>query len=88
MSLPAWATLDRLIDLILLIMAVEFAGLSWRRRARGAGATIDAFFALAPGACLAAALRVAVAGGPEIWILAWLGAALPVHIADLWRRRF
>jgi hypothetical protein len=76
------------IDAILLLVALEFAVLAWRRRraARPAAAIADIALALAPGACLLLALRAALTGAPWTLIAAWLAAALPFHIADLIRR--
>jgi hypothetical protein len=48
----------RAVDLILLFMGAEFAFLCWRGRSRQQpGAILDRLFALAPGACLALAVR-------------------------------
>jgi hypothetical protein len=80
----------RAIDLVLALIALEFAVLAWRRR-RGASpgaAILDVVFWLAPGACLLMALRCALTGASWTFIWAWLAAALPLHVADLIRRRF
>jgi len=75
-------------DVILAAMAVEFLILVVRApaavRARRA-ATLA--IALAPGACLALALRFALTGAPWPWIAAALAASLPLHWWDLARRR-
>jgi len=76
------------IDLVLVLVAVEFAVLAWRRRSpRPGAAAIDTALALAPGVCLLLALRAALTGAPWTHVAAWLAAALPVHVADLIRRR-
>jgi hypothetical protein len=78
----------RVVDFILLIIALEFAVLLWRRRAGGVGPrALDLFFTLAPGACILIALRCALTGTGVIWIAFWLGASFPIHLGDLWRRR-
>ncbi len=77
----------RIADLILLILAAEFAFLSCRATPgrRGAG-MVELIFRLAPGACLLLALRAALTGASWIWIAAWLAASLPLHLGDLLRR--
>jgi hypothetical protein len=78
----------RVVDFILLIIALEFAALLWRGRAAGLRLrALDLFFTLAPGACILIALRCALTGAGFIWIAFWLGASFPVHLGDLWRRR-
>lgn len=75
-------------DVILLFMLVEFVFLRWRSRSRRRpGATADLLFAIAPGVCLALALRAALTGSSVVWILAPLAASLPVHLVDMARRR-
>jgi hypothetical protein len=81
-------TSGRAVDLVLFFMGAEFALLSWRGRARHQpGATLDRLFALAPGACLALAVRAGLTGAGWVWIGLWLAASLPFHLADLTRRR-
>jgi hypothetical protein len=81
-------TSGRVVDLILLVMALEFAVLTWRGRARRQpGAMLNRLFALAPGACLVLAVRAALTGAGWIWIGFWLAASLPFHLADLARRQ-
>ncbi len=48
---------------------------------------IDLLFALAPGVCLMLALRIALGGYDAAWIIAFLSASLPLHLADLARRK-
>ncbi len=75
-------------DLILLFMAAEFIVLSWRgRNRRRPGALADRLFAIGPGVCLVLALRAVMTGSAVVWILAPLAVSLPVHLADLARRR-
>jgi hypothetical protein len=69
-------------------MVGEFALLCWRWGSRDrAGAALDAFCTLAPGACLLLALRAALTGSGWVWVAAFLTLSLPIHIADLARRR-
>ncbi len=76
----------RVADLILLVMAVEFAFLWWRGRARKQLA-VELLFAIGPGACIVLALRAALTGAGPLWIGAALTASLPLHLADIARRR-
>ncbi|WP_293899367.1 hypothetical protein [Phenylobacterium sp.] len=76
------------VDLVLLFMAAEFAFLCWRGRTRRRpGATLDRLLAIAPGACLAMAVRAGLTGADWMWIGLWLAASLPFHLGDLARRR-
>ncbi len=74
------------IDLVLLVIALEFAGLlvlrlqTWRRAAP------DLFMALMPGVLLLVALRLALTGAGWEWIALAVAASFPIHIADLVRR--
>lgn len=78
----------RVIDLVLAVMAAEFGWLSWRRR-RSARPTrlVDLFCTLAPGALLALALRVALTSRDWMWIAGLLAVSMPIHVADVRRRR-
>ena len=88
MDLKSFFSSGRVADLLLLVMAAEFVGLALRApRARRRVVVTDLLFALAPGACLTLAMRLALTGAPWPWIAACLTAALPVHIIDLVRRR-
>jgi hypothetical protein len=87
-SFAALFTSGRIADLILLTVALEFAIFAWRGRGPGlAAVALDLVFALAPGACLVAALRVALTGASWIGVAVWVTLALPFHIGDVWRRR-
>lgn len=75
--------LPTLVDVVLLIVAVEFVALALLRRRFAGGLTIPQIAAnLAAGACL---LMVARAGlrGDEAWALMWLAAAGVAHTLDL-----
>lgn len=79
----------RLVDLILVLMAVEAIALLvlWRRQARGVPPA-QLLANLAAGGSLLLALRAALTGAHWPWLGLWLTAALIGHLADLglrWR---
>jgi hypothetical protein len=77
----------RVIDLILAVIAAEFAivaALATPKERRRT--TVDLLFALAPGACLLLALKGALAGAPWTVLAAWLALSFPIQIVDLIRR--
>lgn len=83
----AWFASGRIVDAILVFMAVEAALLVAYRVRTGRGiATADLLANLAAGATLLLALRAALVGGAWTWVAAALGAALVAHVADLSRR--
>ncbi len=86
--IPAHApfSLIVLVDVVVAVIGVEFIVLSWRSGWR-APAMLTLVFALTPGACLALAVRAALHGENWIWVVAFLTASLPFHLADLWRRK-
>lgn len=69
-------------DIVLAALALEAAWLLTTR----SGRRLDILFALAPGACLALALRAALAHDPWFIVAACLAASGPAHLADLARR--
>jgi hypothetical protein len=78
----------RVIDLVLVVMVAEFGWLSWRRGGSiRPTRVVDALCMLGPGALLALALRVALTSRHWIWIACLLALSMPIHIADLRRRR-
>jgi len=74
----------RIIDLILVLMVLEYIGL-WLYLGRSV-AELGLMGYLLSGAFLLLALRVALADGGWMWIGAFLGAAFIVHLVDLRRR--
>lgn len=79
----AWAFASgHVADLVLLVLAVEFA---WLTRGRGWGAATAAF-RLLPGALMMVALRLALTGADWPWIALALAASFPAHLIDLSRR--
>ena len=70
------------VDIVLLVIALEFAWLvvrGWR--------WADAVLRLGPGVLMLLALRGALIGLDWRWIALPLLLSLPVHLADLARRR-
>lgn len=77
----------RIVDAILLLTALEAAGLLWLHHRAGAGvAPADLLPNLLAGASLLLALRAGLAGAWFGWVAAALLAALVFHLADLRRR--
>ena len=74
------------VDLVLLVVAAEFAYLNLRR-GRGRAGWTDRALALAPGVCLLLAVRTALTGGPWPLVAAALALSFPFHVADVVRRK-
>ena len=72
------------VDLVLLVIAVEFAVLGLRRA--GQGNAVDRVLALMPGVCMLLALRASLTGAPWPWVAVALAVSFPFHLADLVRR--
>ncbi len=83
----AWITSGRVLDLILIGMALEGAVLVmvWRMSRRGI-APIDLLPNLFSGMCLLAAMRAGLAGAWWGWLSLPLLGALLFHVGDLTRR--
>lgn len=78
----------RVIDLILVLVGVEAAGLALLHRLTGRVPRLAALLPnLAAGACLLVAVRAALTGAEWIWVAASLLGALIAHIADLLTRQ-
>ena len=76
----------QLIDIILVLIVLEFLLLlAVSRRQQSHFGLRDFAFTLVSGACLLAALRLAIAGADPAWILLCLTAALAAHLFDLRR---
>jgi hypothetical protein len=69
------------IDVVLAVLAAEFALLVWRGKRAG-----DVLLMLLPAALMLVALRAALTGSAWPWIAVPLAASFPVHLADLRRR--
>ena len=80
----------RIIDAILVLMALEAVGLLWFHRITGKGVGPRALLPfLAAGVCLMLALKAALTGGSWTWIAVMLSLAFVFHLADIalrWRR--
>ncbi|MEM9590082.1 MAG: hypothetical protein AAF967_01940 [Pseudomonadota bacterium] len=85
--MDALVSSGRLVDLILVFVAVEAAGLTVYRIVTGRGLELPAIASmLLPGVCLLLALRAALMGAQPVAVLLWLSVSLLLHLADLWRR--
>lgn len=80
----AQPSLTWITDAVLLLLLLESAVL-WVLRHRIAPTT--AWWRMLPmltaGACLTAAVRVALTGSSPVWLLTALGAAFVAHLADI-----
>ncbi|MBI1250420.1 MAG: hypothetical protein GC189_02995 [Alphaproteobacteria bacterium] len=87
--MEAWFLSGGGVDLVLLVLAIEFAVLLARAPAgqRSAHAW-TLVLALAPGAFLLLALRAALSGADWTWIALCIAASFPFHLLDLRRRTF
>lgn len=77
----------RAVDVVLLVIAIEFVGLVYLRRAQWQSAAVTWFFALMPGVMLLLALRAALVGADWPWIALLIAASFPFHLTDLARRK-
>jgi len=74
----------RIVDLILVLVAVEVVVLGYIRARRGSGIEWRALLPnLLAGAALLLALRAAITGAAWPWIAVWLAVAGLAHVADL-----
>lgn len=87
--MSALFTSGHVVDLILIVMAIEAAWLLTRksRMGRSRMEPLDIALAFLPGVCLLLALRVALTGGPWPWVALAVTASFPFHLLDLARRR-
>ncbi|MGE3929433.1 MAG: hypothetical protein AB7G05_04670 [Hyphomonadaceae bacterium] len=74
------------MDVVLLVIAIEFVVLVSLRRGRRTRAALDYFFALMPGALLLLALRAALVEASWLWVALLIAASFPFHLIDLFRR--
>ncbi|MGJ4952780.1 hypothetical protein [Bradyrhizobium sp. HKCCYLS20291] len=76
-----------LVDLILLVVALEFIALTWIWRRRRRGISPRALLPnLLAGACLLLALRCALTDAPWFWLAGCLAASGVANVADLRQR--
>jgi len=82
--MAGWFASGRIVDLILIGLALELIALAAYRRYRGRGIRISELAATAgAGACLLLALRSALTGAAWPWVAGWLLLGLATHVADL-----
>ena len=81
--MPDWLSIPRLVDIILLGMALEAFWLLWRHRRAGAWGAPPMLLHLISGALLLLAMKLALTGAPYIMVAATLGTAGFAHAADL-----
>jgi len=81
--MPDWLSIPRLVDIILLGMALEAFWLLWRHRRGGASGAPPMLLHLISGALLLLATKLALTGAPPMMVAATLGTAGLAHAADL-----
>ncbi|MCG5535205.1 hypothetical protein [Ectothiorhodospira mobilis] len=85
--MTAFFTSGQVVDLILVLMALEGGWLMGYHQRTGRGLPVPAVLALLlPGAALLLALRAALTGGGWVWITFWLIVSLAIHLLDLRNR--
>lgn len=84
--MSAFFTSGHVVDLILVIMALEAAWLLSRRSPGRPGRVVDILLSFAPGVCLLLALRAALVGADWPYVALALSASFPLHLLDLRRR--
>lgn len=82
-----FVTSGRAVDVVLLVIVIEFVVLVSLRRGQRQRAAVDLFFALMPGAILLQAIRAALVGVEWPWVALLIAASFPFHLIDLMRRR-
>ncbi|MEQ8405999.1 MAG: hypothetical protein RKE49_12945 [Oceanicaulis sp.] len=86
-TLEALFASGRIIDLILVLVAIEALVLALIPRLRGSMRPLDVAGLLLPGVMLMLAVRTALTGAPYTMTAAMLAAALVFHLLDVARRR-
>ena len=81
--MPDWLSISRLVDIILLGMALEAFWLLWRHSRAGASEAPTMLLHLMSGALLLLAMKLALTGAPPTMVAATLGTAGLAHAADL-----
>ena len=81
--MPDWLSISRLVDIILLGMALEAFWLLWRHRRAAASGAPPMLLHLMSGALLLLAMKLALTGAPPMIVAATLGTAGLAHAADL-----
>ena len=81
--MPDWLSIPRLVELILLGMAIEAMWLLWRHRRTGRTGAPPLLLHLISGALLLLAMKLALTGAAPLMVAATLGMAGVAHAADL-----
>ena len=81
--MPDWLSIPRLVELILLGMAIEAVWLLWRHRRAGRTGAPPLLLHLISGALLLLAMKLALTGAAPLIVAATLGMAGVAHAADL-----
>ena len=81
--MPDWLSISRLVELILLGMAIEAIWLLWRHRRAGRTGAPPLLLHLISGALLLLAMKLALTGAAPLLVAATLGMAGVAHAADL-----
>ena len=77
----------RVVDAILVLTVLQFAGHAWLHRWRGIGPSPrDLWPTLAAGAALLLSLRAALVGAHWTSIAIWLSLAFVAHLVDIRNR--
>lgn len=81
-------TSGRAVDIALAFIVLEFGFLFCRApKADRIKAAFNLLLALGPGVCLMLAVRCALTQAGVVSIAFWLAMSLPLHIADIMRRK-
>ncbi len=76
------------VDLALAVILLEFLALCvFGKSGTLATRVATLVLALGPGACLMLALRAALTDADLVWVAFFLALSLPLHLADLARRK-
>ena len=81
--MPEWLSVPRLVDVILLGMAVEAGWLFWRHRKQGGAGMPPFLLHLLSGALLLVGMKLSLAASPQPLIIAVFGLAGLSHAWDL-----
>ena len=81
--MPDWLSIPRLVELILLGMAIEAIWLLWRHQLAGRAGAPPLLLHLISGALLLLAMKLALTGTAPLMVAATLGMAGAAHAADL-----
>lgn len=83
MTLPAWASLHALVNVILLLLAAEALWLTARHRRSHQGGSPPLWLHLISGALLLLALKLVLVDTEPLLVMGVLGVAGLAHLADL-----